>query len=192
MIETLAAAAESMQGVLQGEDREFRGINTDTRAVHSDALFFALQGPNFDGHDYVAAAATKAAAGAVVSRHQDIDIPQIEVDDVRRALGRFGAAWRDAHDVTVVGITGSNGKTTLKELIAACLSLEAPTLATKGNLNNDIGVPLMLARIDGKSPVEYLNEPTRALTRRTALAMLDRPHDDLAELISVLKNCNGG
>jgi len=148
MIETLAAAADSMQGVLHGEDRKFRGINTDTRALHADELFFALQGPNFDGHDYVAAAATKAAAGAVVSRHQAIDTPQIVVDDVRRALGRFGAAWRDTYDVTVVGITGSNGKTTLKELIAACLSLEAPTLATKGNLNNDIGVPLMLARIE--------------------------------------------
>jgi len=148
MIRTLSAAAESMQGVLHGKDREFRGVSTDTRTLQPNELFFALQGPNFDGHDYVSNAASKAAAGAVVSRRLDTDIAQIEVDDARRALGRFGAAWRDAHDTTVIGVTGSNGKTTLKELIAACLSQQATTLATQGNLNNDVGLPLMLARID--------------------------------------------
>ena len=90
----------------------------------------------------------KGAAAAVVPSITDNDIAQIEVDDTRAALGRFGAAWRHAHEATVVGVTGSNGKTTLKEMIAACLARTAPTLATQGNLNNDIGVPLMLARID--------------------------------------------
>jgi UDP-N-acetylmuramoyl-tripeptide--D-alanyl-D-alanine ligase len=137
-----------MQGVLHGEDRDFTGVSTDTRSLRDGELFFALQGPNFDGHDYVDIARSNGAAGAVVTGVTGDDIAQITVDDTRSALGRFGAAWRDAHDVTVVGVTGSNGKTTLKELITACLGRLAPTLATQGNLNNDIGMPLMLARID--------------------------------------------
>ena len=149
MIETLAEAATSMQGQLQGNDRAFRGISTDTRTIGEGELFFALEGPNFDGRDYVGAALQNGAAGAVVTRRTRDAIAQIEVDDTRAALGRFGAAWRREHDVTIVGVTGSNGKTTLKELIAACLVRKAPTLATHGNLNNDIGVPLMLARIEG-------------------------------------------
>ena len=148
MIRTLASAATHMQGELHGDDRGFAGISTDTRSINKDELFFALQGPNFDGRDYVGAARDKGAAAAVVSKKTKEYIAQIEVDDTRLALGRFGAACRNAHDITVIGVTGSNGKTTLKEMIASCLSQRAPTLATHGNLNNDIGVPLMLARID--------------------------------------------
>ncbi|HKJ19489.1 MAG TPA: UDP-N-acetylmuramoyl-tripeptide--D-alanyl-D-alanine ligase, partial [Woeseiaceae bacterium] len=148
MIATLSQAAEAMQGVLHGDDRPFKGVSTDTRSIRDGELFFALQGPNFDGRDYVGVASEKGAAGAVVSRLVDDDVAQITVDDATAALGRFGAAWRDQHDVTVIGVTGSNGKTTLKELIAVCLAQQAPTLATHGNLNNDIGMPLMLARID--------------------------------------------
>ena len=148
MIATLSAAASSMQGTLQGEDCAFKGISTDTRTIGKGELFFALQGPNFDGRDYVDIALQNGAAGAVVTRRTRDAIAQIEVDDTKAALGRFGTAWRHEHDVTIVGVTGSNGKTTLKELIAACLSRTAPTLATHGNLNNDIGVPLMLSRIE--------------------------------------------
>lgn len=150
MIASLGAAAESMNGTLHGEDRAFVGISTDTRTLRRDELFFALEGPNFDGSDYLDTAQELGAAGAVVSRLVDANIAQIKVDDTRRALGSFGAAWREQHDVTVIGITGSNGKTTLKELVKACLSQQAPTLATQGNLNNDIGMPLMLARIEDK------------------------------------------
>ena len=78
----------------------------------------------------------------------DDDIAQIQVDDTRLALGQLGAAWRNAKSPRVVGITGSNGKTTLKEMIAACLSATGSTLATAGNLNNEIGMPLMLSRIE--------------------------------------------
>jgi len=148
MIATLAQAAASMQGTLHGDDRKFAGVSTDTRTIRDGELFFALQGPNFDGRDYVRVAKEAGAAGAVVSKHVKDGLAQISVDDTKAALGRFGAAWRNAHDATVVGVTGSNGKTTLKELVAACLSRKATTLATHGNLNNDIGMPLMLARID--------------------------------------------
>lgn len=148
MISTLSAAADTMQGELRGPDRAFTGISTDTRTLRDGELFFALQGPNFDGRDYVGVARDAGAAGAVVAGAVDDAMSQIIVDDAKAALGRFGAAWRNQFDATFIGITGSNGKTTLKELIASCLSRKAPTLATQGNLNNDIGVPLMLSRID--------------------------------------------
>ena len=144
---TLSAAAELMQGVLHGGDRMFSGVSTDTRTVNSGELFFALSGPNFDGGEFVAEAAEKGAAGAVATNRVDNDIAQITVDDTRIALGRLGAAWRQQHAATVVGVTGSNGKTTLKEMIAACLAQAASTFATTGNFNNDIGLPLMLLRI---------------------------------------------
>jgi len=147
MLDALTSAANCMHGVLHGHDRPFAGISTDTRSIRDGELFFALRGPNFDGHDYVAKAKEKGAAGAVVSRIVADDIAQIEVDDAKLALGRFGAGWRNSKNVCVIGITGSNGKTTLKELVAACLGPHAPALATHGNLNNDIGMPLMLARI---------------------------------------------
>ncbi len=144
----LSAAAESMQGSLHGPDRRFDGVSTDTRTLQRGELFFALSGPNFNGAKFVGQANDKGAAAAVVTKITGADIPQITVDDTRIALGQLGAAGRAEQSATVVGLTGSNGKTTLKELIAACLSRTAPTLATQGNLNNEIGVPLMLLRIE--------------------------------------------
>ncbi len=146
----LSAAAASMDGTLTGADRKFVGVSTDTRTLRQDELFFALTGPNFNGSDFVSQARAKGAAGAVVESLLDQDIAQISVDDAKLALGRLGRACREQHDATVIGITGSNGKTTVKELTAACLSVASPTLATQGNLNNDIGMPLMLLRIDGE------------------------------------------
>jgi UDP-N-acetylmuramoyl-tripeptide--D-alanyl-D-alanine ligase len=149
MIEsTLRQASECMQGRLVGADAAFRGISTDTRRVRPRELFFALRGLNFDGSDFVPQAADAGAAGAVVARPVAAELPRIEVDDTRRALGAMAAAWRRQMSATVIGLTGSNGKTTLKEMIASCLSTAAPTLATRGNLNNDVGVPLMLAELD--------------------------------------------
>ena len=145
---TLSQAAESMQGILHGADRGFDGVSTDSRTLKSGELFFALSGPNFDGGEFVGQASDLGAAAAVVRSLVKDDVAQITVDDTRLALGRLGAAWRHRHAATVVGVTGSNGKTTIKEMITACLSQIAPTLATAGNLNNDIGMPLMLLRID--------------------------------------------
>ena len=148
---TLAAAAGYMNGTLHGDDTRFDGVSTDTRTIREGELFVALEGPNFDGRDYIGTARDKGAAGAVVNTLVDnaaAEIPQIVVGDSRRALGQLGSAWRDQLAVTVIGITGSNGKTTLKEMTAACLSGSASTLATMGNLNNDIGMPLMLTRIE--------------------------------------------
>jgi len=148
MNSTLSFAAAAMSGTLHGVDAGFNGVSTDTRTISEGELFVALSGPNFDGGKFVKHAEQKGAAGAVVTTQTSDVIPLIEVEDTRLALGQLGAAWRQQHSITVVGVTGSNGKTTLKELIAACLSSAAPTLATEGNLNNDIGMPLMLSRID--------------------------------------------
>ncbi len=145
MIEgTLAAAAQIMNGTLRGTDRAFTGVSTDTRTLSQGELFIALQGPNFDGAAFVSAAAEKSAAAAVLSEAVEVDIPQITVDDTRLALGTLARSWRKKMPAKVIGITGSNGKTTVKAILADCLSLSGETLATRGNLNNDIGLPLML------------------------------------------------
>ena len=144
----LSFVVDATQGVLHGQDCAFNGVSTDTRTLEKGELYVALSGPNFDGNEFVERAQEKGAAGAIVSALTKADVAQIVVDDTRLALGQLAAAWRDRRSLTVVGITGSNGKTTLKEMVAAFLSSVAPTLATQGNLNNDIGMPLMMSRID--------------------------------------------
>ena len=105
MMTTLAAAANSMRGNLTGGDRIFDGISIDTRTLRTGELFVALQGPNFDGRDYVLQASEKGAAAAVVAAIVDDNIAQITVDDTRLALGQLGAAWRRDQSAVVVGIT---------------------------------------------------------------------------------------
>lgn len=172
---TLATAADFMHGRLHGADQAFNGVSTDTRTLKQGELFVALQGPNFDGCDYVGQARTRGAAGAVVPRLVDEAIAQIAVEDSRRALGELGAAWRQQLSPVVVGVTGSNGKTTLKELTAACLATVAPTLATQGNLNNDIGMPLMLTRIEDRHRFAVLEMGANHAGEIAYLTALARP-----------------
>ena len=144
----LELAAQQMNGILYGSDAVFAGVSTDTRSLLPGQLFFALQGPNFDGATFVDTAKQKGAAAAVVATRGDTDLPQIVVDDTRKALGHLAHAWRESLQTRVVAVTGSNGKTTLKEMIAACLAESGRTLSTRGNLNNDIGLPLMMLELD--------------------------------------------
>jgi len=144
---SLSELAGMVDGRLLGVDRLFDGVSTDTRSLRSGELFVALQGPNFDGHDYLQAAQECGAAGALVSRPKEGGIPMVEVADTLLGLGRLGQQWRLRRPARVVGITGSNGKTTLKEMTAAILAQRGEVLATRGNLNNDIGVPLTLSRM---------------------------------------------
>jgi UDP-N-acetylmuramoyl-tripeptide--D-alanyl-D-alanine ligase len=134
-------------GRLVGDDTGFHGLGSDTRTLRPGELFVALQGPNFDGNDYVEAARRAGAAAALVSRPLETPLPLVVADDSLRALGDLARAWRLQAPATVVGLTGSNGKTTLKEMLAAILGRRGPVLATRGNLNNAIGVPLTLARL---------------------------------------------
>ncbi len=141
------AAALGVAAPAQGEVVA-EGLSTDTRTLRPGALFVALQGPNFDAHTLLGEARRKGAVAALVARPVDDPLPRIEVADTRAALGRLGAAWRDRFEGPLVAITGSNGKTTVKEMVAAILAGRGEVVATRGNLNNEIGVPLTLLTID--------------------------------------------
>ena len=151
MKQTLAELARVTGGRLQGEDRAWSALVTDTRHLAAGEVYLALRGPRFDGNDFVAAAAVAGAAGAVVDRPVAVPgLPSIVVDDGQQALTRAGRAARLAYEGAVVAIAGSNGKTTTKELAAAILAQRGSVLATRGNFNNHIGVPLTLLRLAGE------------------------------------------
>lgn len=151
-------AALVMQGILSGEDGEFVGASTDTRRLEQGQLFVALQGPSFDGHDFVTQAKAKGAAAVVVAHEVDLDLPQIIVADTRLALGRLAGAWRTHFDIPVIAVTGSNGKTTVKEMIAAIFAQSGAVHATRANLNNEIGVPLTLLGISKEHVAAVIEE----------------------------------
>jgi UDP-N-acetylmuramoyl-tripeptide--D-alanyl-D-alanine ligase len=148
MRRTLAAAAGVCGGALRGADAEYRVVSTDTRTLAAGDLFVALKGPNFDGNDFLDAALRAGAAGALVSRPSSASLPQIVVPDTLAALTALARAWRGQFSFPVVGVAGSNGKTTVKEMTAAILGRRGPCLATRGNLNNHIGVPVTLMRLE--------------------------------------------
>ncbi|HRC73613.1 MAG TPA: UDP-N-acetylmuramoyl-tripeptide--D-alanyl-D-alanine ligase [Candidatus Competibacter sp.] len=144
----LQEAARLLKGELSGADAAFGEVSTDSRRLPAGALFVALVGPRFDGHDFIAAARERGACAALVSRRVVGDpLPQLRVADTLLALGQLGSAWRERFAGPVIALTGSNGKTTVKEMVASILRTRGPTLATEGNLNNDIGVPLTLLRL---------------------------------------------
>jgi UDP-N-acetylmuramoyl-tripeptide--D-alanyl-D-alanine ligase len=149
----LDEAALAVGGTLHGAPVPFTGVTTDSRAVEAGDLFVALRGERFDGNEYVAEATRHGAAAAVTSRlvHSDLPLPQVVVDDTRIALGRLAANWRARFSLPLVALTGSNGKTTVKEMLSSILAAHcgdrSPVLATTGNLNNDIGMPLTLLKL---------------------------------------------
>jgi UDP-N-acetylmuramoyl-tripeptide--D-alanyl-D-alanine ligase len=149
----LREAARAVGAELHGESQRVDGVSTDSRAVAVGDLFVALRGERFDGHEYLAEAQKRGAVGALTSRLVQTQIPmaQVVADDTRLALGRLAAWWRGRFALPVVALTGSNGKTTVKEMLASILAAHtgdrASVLATEGNLNNDIGMPLTLLRL---------------------------------------------
>jgi len=132
---------------LWGEDAKFSGVVIDTRQLTPGAVFAALRGQHVDGHDFAAMAAERGAAALLVERKVDVALPQWVVADVRLALGDLARSWRRRFDTPVIGVTGSNGKTTVKQMLGSILSQAGETLVTQGNLNNDLGVPLTLFRL---------------------------------------------
>jgi UDP-N-acetylmuramoyl-tripeptide--D-alanyl-D-alanine ligase len=152
---SLREAAAAIGARVRGDDARFDSVSTDSRTLARGALFVALRGERFDGHRFLEGARGRGAAAAMVDedsgpRVQDPGIPLLFVDDTKHALGRLATHWRGCFDLPLVAVTGSNGKTTVKEMIAAILRAhygEARVLATEGNLNNDIGVPLTLLRL---------------------------------------------
>ncbi len=140
----LSSAAKSLNATCLGEDVVFRGCSTDSRNLDSGELFIAIKGERFDGHDFLDSAKQRGAVAAMVTKTNQQDLPTLVVEDTRKAMGNLAATWRSGFDVPLIAVTGSNGKTTVKEMLVSILGLKAPVLATRGNLNNDIGVPLTL------------------------------------------------
>ena len=185
----LSEAAQALKATLHGNDAEFTSVNTDTRTLEPGALFVALKGPNFDAHAFLANAARLGAVGALVAHRDAAVLPCIEVADTRLALGQLAAHWRSRFSIPVVAITGSNGKTTVKTMLAAILAQTGAGLVTRGNFNNDIGVPLTLLRLrrddryaviemgmNHAGEIDYLTrlaQPTVALINNAAAAHLE-------------------
>jgi UDP-N-acetylmuramoyl-tripeptide--D-alanyl-D-alanine ligase len=148
---SLAHLLASMPGARMTQDAAFDGVITDSRALTPGALFVALRGENFDGHDFLPQLAAKGAAAVIAEQlPQGWTLPALVVPNTLTALGQAGNFWRAQFAIPVIGVTGSNGKTTVKEMIAAILAAaygEDGRLATRGNLNNEIGVPLTLMRL---------------------------------------------
>jgi UDP-N-acetylmuramoyl-tripeptide--D-alanyl-D-alanine ligase len=146
---SLSAAAKALNAETSGADVTLEGVTTDSRAVAAGDLFVALKGERFDGHNYVRQVIEQGAVAALVERRDPAwgDFPLLLVKDTRLALGELAGHWRSHFTIPVVALTGSSGKTSVKEMIAAILREQAgdqAVLATKGNLNNDIGMPLTL------------------------------------------------
>jgi UDP-N-acetylmuramoyl-tripeptide--D-alanyl-D-alanine ligase len=152
---SLAEAASAIGASVRGADVRFESVSTDSRTLSRGALFVALSGERFDGHRFIDAARERGAAAAMIEQRaasalHEGAFPVLVVEESRLALGRLAAHWRGRFDVPLIVVTGSNGKTTVKEMIAAILRAhcgEEGALATEGNLNNDIGLPLTLLRL---------------------------------------------
>ena len=147
MSRTLSAVAREVRGELVGEDAEYGAVSIDSRELEPGSLFVAIAGERFDGNDFLADAQSKGAVGAMVSRLASIPLPQVRVLDTRGAFARAARAWRENFSIPVIAVTGSNGKTTVKELIASILGARRNICVTRGNLNNDLGVPLTLMEL---------------------------------------------
>ncbi len=148
MIITRLSCLESvLQADLIGEDCDIANVSTDSRQIGENGLFVALIGERFDGHDFAELAKQNGAQALLLSRPVSSDLPQLIVKDTKQALGILGAWVKEQANVSTIALTGSCGKTTVKEMLASILSSQAKTLFTAGNFNNDIGVPLTLLRL---------------------------------------------
>jgi UDP-N-acetylmuramoyl-tripeptide--D-alanyl-D-alanine ligase len=179
----VAQAAAALQARCSNGDAEFLGCSTDSRSCGRQQLFVALEGPHHDGHEHVSEAGRRGAAAALVSRSVESSLPMIQVADTLQALGRLSGVWRDRFELPVIGVTGSNGKTTVKEMLAAILRAGAPVLATRGNLNNEIGLPLTLMELNAEHRLAVIEMGANHPGEIARLARLARPH------IGVITQC---
>ncbi|AEX20910.1 UDP-N-acetylmuramoyl-tripeptide--D-alanyl-D-alanine ligase [Vibrio sp. EJY3] len=143
---TLSQLAEITHGELVGENITIAAVSTDTRTIESGSLFVALVGERFDAHDFCQQAVDAGAGALLVQKRLDVEVPQVVVTDSKIALGEIAAWVHQSCQTPTVAITGSCGKTTVKEMVASILQLKGQVLFTAGNFNNDIGVPLTLLR----------------------------------------------
>lgn len=175
MKRTLSEFARACGGRLHGADRAYTGVSTDTRTLSAGELFVALHGPNFNGNEFVGAAEKAGAAAAVVDARQGAGVAQIVVTDTQAALEKTSHVWRMQFDIPVIGVAGSNGKTTVKEMTAGILSQAGSCLATRGNLNNHIGVPLTLLRLESQHRFAVVEMGANHPGELAALVKIARP-----------------
>ena len=140
----LSEAAKTVGSSLDGEDVVFCGCSTDSRTIEKGNLFIALKGECFDGHQYISVAEKKGASSLIVDRGTPNTKPFVKVKNTRKAMGLLAKSWREKITIPLIAITGSNGKTTVKEMVTSILSTVSSVHSTSGNLNNDIGVPKTL------------------------------------------------
>lgn len=158
-------------------DARFNGVSIDSRAIQAGQLFVALTGPRFDGHDYLNEVAAKGAVAALVEREvPDSTLPQLLVKDTRLALGQLSALNRGAFTRPVAAVTGSSGKTTVKEMLASILRTRGPVLATRGNLNNDLGAPLTLLELAPEHSAAVIELGASRIGEIAYTVAMTRPH----------------
>ncbi len=143
----LSEIATYTHGSLSGQNKTITSVSIDTRTLSANSLYIAIKGQNFDGHHFTKQAEAAGAIAILAEKQLDTSLPTIIVKNSLLALAQLAGAWKASLSVKTIGITGSNGKTTVKEMTAAILAVNAQTLSTKGNLNNEIGVPLTLLQL---------------------------------------------
>jgi len=183
---SLAECAAALGAERRGDDSDtvrVDGVGIDTRTLEPGMLYVAIRGERFDGHDFVERAAEAGARAVLVERALETTLPQLVVPDTRLALGALARHWAARLHVPLVAITGSNGKTTVKELVAAILAELGPVLATEGNLNNELGVPLTLCRLAPEHRYAVVEMGASAAGEIAYLASIARP--DVAVLTNV-------
>ncbi len=188
----LSQATQALHATMSGADVRFSAVSTDTRSIQQGDLFIALKGENFDGAKFVVQAAQAGAVAAVVNADSVIDgapCPLIRVADTRIALGKLAAHWRSQFDIPLVAITGSNGKTTVKEMLSAILRTatgsDETVLATQGNFNNDIGMPLTLLKLRAQHRYAVIEMGMNHYGEIDYLTHLARPN------VAVVNNATG-
>jgi UDP-N-acetylmuramoyl-tripeptide--D-alanyl-D-alanine ligase len=164
----------------------FTSVSTDTRDLQPGALFVALVSPKADGHDFVAQAVSAGAAGLVVSRDvsASVNLPVFRVPDTEIAYGQLARWWRDQFDIPVIGVTGSVGKTTVKEMLAAALSPLGPVLKTAASQNNETGVPKALLQLTSEHKAAVIEMGMRGAGQIAALCRIARPTVGVITVIS--------
>ena len=188
----LARVATQLEGTLGDNytDIEFSGVSTDTRHIQPGQLFVALVGPNFNGNQFVNVALEKGAIAAVVSETPKVNLPHIVVDDTCKALGDLGRMNRQAFEGGVAAVTGSSGKTTVKEMVAQMMRCRGKVLATQGNLNNHIGAPLTLLSLSGEHQNAVIELGASAVGEIAYTVSLTQP--DVATITNVSEAHLGG
>nr|WP_239537586.1 UDP-N-acetylmuramoyl-tripeptide--D-alanyl-D-alanine ligase [Dyella mobilis] len=180
----LSAIAMWTHGRLLGADADIDGVEIDSRKIKTGDLFVAFKGEHVDGHDYLADAAARGAAAALVERRVDCDLPQVEVENAELALGDLASAVRAQRNARVIGITGSNGKTTVKTLTASILSRHGRTHFNTGSYNNEIGLPLTLLWMPEDTEYAVLEMGAGKPGDIDYLAAIARPEIGLVNLIA--------